>query len=439
MSAVILLPAALAMALRAPAQDEPAAAERYRAAAEAKEAAHLALEAAYSALESDWHVWRAAEPSRDPPLRDALAECAARHATEWAQRGAGGDEGRESRSRRKAEVAALAARLREVLAGRGLVEPVLQEALASACAREATTGSSKGTLAERLAATTEVWLGSEQRFETLWNGGLFEACPQVRAWREAYDDYIAAGVELDRVRHPESYLPGGEKTRPGMVYVAGGNFTVGPNTGFDRKKRRVTLRPFLIDRCEVSNAEYLTFLESLEPGERVGRTPRAWEPAPDGRVLPPADRMNHPVTGITWRDADAYARFAGKRLPTEDEWEVAARGEEGLDYPWGAAYRKGSCNDAEMALGTTVPVNRFEEGASPCRALQMAGNVEEWTASLEDGEVIRELESNIAAVIVRGGHYLSPAENVATTFRWVAPGGSSREPFLGFRCAADLE
>jgi formylglycine-generating enzyme required for sulfatase activity len=143
------------------------------------------------------------------------------------------------------------------------------------------------------------------------------------------------GVELDRVRHPEFYLPGGAKTRPNMVYVAGGTYTVGPTTGFDRKKKNVTLRPFLLDRCEASNADYVAFLDALPPDQREAtRRATGSSTAATGRARPPADKLDHPVVGVTWRDADAYAKFVNKRLPTEDEWEVACRGKEGLSYPW---------------------------------------------------------------------------------------------------------
>ena len=69
----------------------------------------------------------------------------------------------------------------------------------------------------------------------------------------------------------------------------------------------------------------------------------------------------------------------------------------------------------------------------------MAGNVDEWTASLEDGDVIEELRSNIAPVVIRGGHFRSNPKNVGGIFRWIAPGGSTRELHIGFRCAADLK
>jgi len=433
-----ILPALLIATLHAFGDDDAAALERYRQAELAKESALVALEKAYERIQTAWIEWRAAEAERLPPLSAFLAE----RASEWGREEAvkRAQEGpREARAARRAELDELQRVLRAALEERGLTEPALRDALAHAAARDAAGRVAREDLQGRFAAVVDPWLQAGQRFELLWNDSISPRAEEVREWRDRYDGYIAAGVELDRVRHPESYLPGGAKTRPGMVYVPGGSYLVGPNVGFERKKRRVTLRPFLIDRCEVSNADYLTFLESLEPEQRIARTPRHWKAGGDGRPRPPTDRLDHPVSGVTWRDADAYARFVGKRLPSEDEWEAASRGPDGLLYPWGPDYLEERCNDARLRLETTVPVGRFAEGASPFKVLNLAGNVEEWTRSLEEGDVLEELPSNIAAVVVRGGHFLSPPENVSALFRWVAPGGSSRELHLGFRCVADLK
>jgi len=417
-------------------EDEAAALERYKQAAVAKETALAALENTYSRVETAWNDWRTAELSRTPPLAEAVSARAAEFSQAWAARQA---EAGGKPPTKKAEIDALARELRDLLTARGLEDADLQEAFADAAARALVGRPENEERVARLAPVVASWLGPDQLFHVLWNDSICVRSAEVRQWRERYDDYIAAGVELDRARHPESYLPGGAKTLPGMVFIPGGNYTVGPNSGFERKKRKVTVRPFLMDQCEVTNADYFTFLESLGSEQRVAHTPRHWQIGTDGRARPAADRMDHPVVGVTWRDADAYAKFVGKRLPSEEEWEVACRGREARLYPWGDEYVEGRCNDAKQNLGTTVAVGSFEEGASPFKVLNLAGNVEEWTSSLEEGETFVELPSNIAPVIVRGGHYLSPPENVGGLFRWVAPGGSSRELYLGFRCAADLK
>ena len=421
--------------------DEEAAAERYKQASNAKEAAATALEQSYLRCESAWTGWRAAESPRTPPLLDLLAEKCSTLAVNRAKQRPPNETAtpKEARAQKRAEIDATAALVTAVLAERGLTEVSLAGPLSEIVAREAAGRTNVEETRTRLAPFVATWVGSTQKFETLWNDALFTRVPEVNAWRECYDEYLAAGAELDRARHPESYLPGGAKARPGMVYVAGGSYTVGPNHGFERKKRKVSIRPFLIDRCEVSNADYVTFLESLPADQRTAHTPRHWEVGADGKPQPRPDELDRPVAGVTWRDANAYALFVGKRLPTEDEWEIAARGKEGFAFPWGNDYADGRCNDSKLNLGATVAVGRFPEGSAPCKALNLAGNVEEWTASLEEGDTITDLPSNIAAVIVRGGHFLSPPESVGGLFRWVAPGGSSRELFLGFRCVADLQ
>ncbi|MBL8841341.1 MAG: SUMF1/EgtB/PvdO family nonheme iron enzyme [Planctomycetes bacterium] len=422
---------------------DEAARERLRLATQAKEAALRSLEEAYLRVEQSFLAWREAESSRtaagEPSLASALATLYGEKAAAWEAKRAGVPlEPREARAARKAEIEELAAAYRELLTARGLVEATLRDPLADKAAREL-AGKPPLDAAVRLQPVLQPWLGAAQRFEQLWNDALCDHAPESLEWRARYDEAIAAGVELDRSEHPESYLPGGAKTRPGMVYVAGGNYVVGPNVGIERKKKRITVRPFMIDRCEVTQAEYQAFLEALPVEQRAARTPRNWPVGADGKAAPPPELRDHPVTFVTWRDADAFARHSGKRLPTEDEWEVACRGKEALLYPWGAEWREGVCNDAKANLGATVPANGLLEGASPFKVLQMAGNVEEWTASSEEGDTLVDLPSNMVAVVVRGGHFRSPPEYASGAFRWVAPGGSTREPHLGFRCAADLK
>ncbi|MFD5896509.1 MULTISPECIES: formylglycine-generating enzyme family protein [unclassified Streptomyces] len=110
--------------------------------------------------------------------------------------------------------------------------------------------------------------------------------------------------------------------------------------------------------------------------------------AATGRPVPRAP-ANHPVTGITWEAATAYCRWLGNRLggldvrlPTEDEWERAARGDDDREFPWGDGYRTGLANLVDLGVGTTMPVGSFPEGAGPFGVLDMAGNADEWTSTL---------------------------------------------------------
>ncbi len=430
--------AALALAA-APLRDDTATARsRLLDCEQARSASLAALELAYTRVEAAFEDWRRSEPDRSTTLGDEFGLAYAAKQAEFASRRANAKDAREARAQKRSEADELAAAFREVLDRRGIHEPTLRDTFATAATRDV-AGRSADDVPAHVQALAARWLGRAQRFELLWNELLHLHCPEVKAWRERSDECVAAGVELDRLLHPETFLPGGARARPGMVYVAGGTYTVGPNLGIERKKRRVTVRPFMLDRCEVTNRDYLAFLEALPKEQRSDRAPRHWTVDGSGRATPPPDLLDHPVTMITWRDADAFARAQGKRLPTEDEWEVAARGSEALAYPWGSDWLAGRANDAKADRGATLPAHALEDGASPFKVLQMSGNVEEWTASSEEGETLSELPSNIAAVVVRGGHFRSPPEYASALFRWVAPGGSTREPHLGFRCAADLK
>ena len=128
------------------------------------------------------------------------------------------------------------------------------------------------------------------------------------------------------------------------------------------------------------------------PAFRIARTPVTvgqWAlfAATTGRPVPetPAD---HPVIGVHWEAAAAYCRWPGERLgldvrlPTEDEWERAARGDDGREIPWGMEYRTGLANLVDLGIGTTMPVGSFPDGASPFGVMDMAGNADEWTSTL---------------------------------------------------------
>jgi len=191
-------------------------------------------------------------------------------------------------------------------------------------------------------------------------------------------------------------------------------------------QRKVTLKAFYIDIVEVSNAEYKKFVDATGH-----KPPLNWE---KGNY--PAGKANHPVTYVTWQDAVDYATWAGKRLPSEAEWEKAARGTDGRLYPWGDEFDAGRCNVRiwGQSLDDTVPVESFPTGASPYGALNMAGNVFEWTTTVDE-KVLKEGFQNR---VLKGGSFKSFDSYARCAFRLPfipdCPG-----PHIGFRCAKDAE
>ena len=191
-----------------------------------------------------------------------------------------------------------------------------------------------------------------------------------------------------------------------------------------------------MDETPVTNAQFAGFLTASRYRPRHPENfLKHW---PDGR--PPSGREDHPVVYVDLDDARAYASWAGKRLPTEDEWQYAAQGLDGRKYPWGGHWETGRCNDG--TTGSTTPVKAFPSGRSPFGCYDMCGNVWEWTES-------ERTDGRTRFCIIRGGAFFDakgsnwyvdggprPA-NFATKFILMWP-GLDRCSTIGFRCAADL-
>jgi formylglycine-generating enzyme required for sulfatase activity len=258
--------------------------------------------------------------------------------------------------------------------------------------------------------------------------------------------------------------------RPRMVAVPGGDYVLGAGA----TRHTVRLRPFLIDAHETTNADFALFLNTLAitarrdaaigrigpdnvsgpDADRVHRSPRAYAELDDddariaivgGRFAAAPGFETRPAPESTWAGARAYCAWRGARLPTEAEWEAAARGHAGRLYPCGdapptpdrAAYGRDS--------GDTDPVDGRPAGATPEGIFHMAGNVAEWTSSLfrpypYDAADGREDPAAPGERVTRGGdHYFDVApEKLTTVFRR----GFSRNPraghrHIGIRCARD--
>lgn len=163
-----------------------------------------------------------------------------------------------------------------------------------------------------------------------------------------------------------------------MVLVPGGTFIMGSNDRLpdEGPRHSVSLNSYYIDIYEVTNLQYKKFND-----ETRRRSPSHFR----NRTFPEG-KADHPVTYVSWEDANAYCIWAGKRLPSDQEWEKAARGEDGRIFPWGNEFDPLKANTPLRwqqvgAFGDTTPVGAFKDGASPYGVYDMSGNVWEWTAS----------------------------------------------------------
>lgn len=182
------------------------------------------------------------------------------------------------------------------------------------------------------------------------------------------------------------------------------------------------LPAFYIDVTPVTNAQFQRFVEQNNYRTEAERTkdPLHW------KINNTPATAEHPVIYVSYADAEAYCNWAGKRLPTADEWKKAYRGTEGRIYPWGDIFSLDKCNTAESNFGETTPVTRFPEGASPYGCLDMVGNAEEWAASSSHG-----------SKIILGGSWAMSCEvyGLPILHRLAPPSFYSND--LGFRCARD--
>jgi serine/threonine-protein kinase len=270
-----------------------------------------------------------------------------------------------------------------------------------------------------------------------------------------------------------------------QVYVPAGEFLVGwAGTGVqpdELPQHRVYLDAFWIDRTEVTNAMFRRFVAATgytTTAEKRGfgtvhvdwmdRQGADWQ-HPTGPDSDLAGLDDHPVVQVSWEDATAYCTWAGRRLPTEAEWEKAARGTDGRIFPWGNTLPAGNqVNGADRRLrigptdglvesdsriddgyAHTAPVGSYPDGASPYGALDMAGNVSEWVYDWWDityythsparnptGPATGVTQSAYWSGPVRdnrGGNFFRSGYDLRTTFRW--PEGADAFYALGFRCA----
>ena len=266
-----------------------------------------------------------------------------------------------------------------------------------------------------------------------------------------------------------------------MVYVSHGSFMMGidkepkklsktPSSLYEKRMNNpmskdafhdegpaheVTLDAYLIDKYETSKKLFGEFIKTTG------------HPAPAYWDDPRLNKPEQPVVGVNWEDAKAFCTWAGKRLPTEAEWEKAARGPKGYRYPWGNDFDSAKANFGGAIgsdRGATAPIDAMPEGASPYGVFNMSGNVFEWVQDWYDPNYYRKLAGSSQLNptgpekpiwlggtgtyvdrltvgekrVIRGGSWVAAQASLTTTHRfWNHPLNNSYGVGLGFRCASD--
>ena len=240
-----------------------------------------------------------------------------------------------------------------------------------------------------------------------------------------------------------------------MLKVESGNFIMGDNEAAikdEQPQTEINLSAFYISKYEVTNKEYKKFIEAKGYNSKTYWTTDGWEWKNNNNITQPAyfedsnyNNDDMPVVGVSWYEAMAYSKWAGKRLPTEAEWEKACRGTDGRTYPWGED--QPSCKLANFAGGSDC-INKITKGGSfakdvsPCEAYDMAGNVWEWCSNLyreypynkDDG---RENPDIVGKRVVRGGAWSDNHYFLKCTARFYFDFPDSRLDRVGFRLVSD--
>lgn len=315
----------------------------------------------------------------------------------------------------------------------------------------------------------EVWLGELRIGETqaapLRVENIAVGTYRVRAikgqktWERevqvAANQRVNVVIDIEGLRDTPTPIKGEDAAE--MVVIPAGEFWMGSDEGEEknRPRRRVHLDAYYLDRYEVTNAQFKAFLEAQgysrqelwspegQPwrvktiGTKSGVTqPRYW-------TEPKWNDPRQPVVGVSWYEADAYCRFVGRRLPTEAEWEKAARGPEGQRYPWGQGWELGRANTDETRNGRTVAVGSYPTGVSPYGVHDMTGNVAEWVADRYRRDYYRVAPDRNPPGpaggddrVVRGGSYDNKGKDASPVVRR-DESADERSEKIGFRCAKD--
>ncbi|NGZ10802.1 MAG: TIR domain-containing protein [Nitrospira sp. LK70] len=223
-----------------------------------------------------------------------------------------------------------------------------------------------------------------------------------------------------------------------MVKVPKGPFLYGVD-----KTRETIDYDYWIDKYPVTNKKYQAFIEAGGYENQQYWSPDGWRWKTLNDITGPEywnneqwNKHDYPVVGVSYYEAEAYSKWAGKRLPTEQEWEKAARGNSGRQYPWGEEFDKNRCNSFESGIRHTTPVTQYRSGVSPYGCYDMAGNVWEWCSSWYHESLGRRVTRGGERVIRGGSWDVSPGL-LRVSFRFRFDVGD-RNDIIGFRLAQDL-
>ncbi len=260
---------------------------------------------------------------------------------------------------------------------------------------------------------------------------------------QAESDQLDAQVEIDRLHEEIRAME--EKRRElqekvnerEMVAVPAGTLRMGSNSPShedENPEHKVQVKSFFLDRFAVTNLQYKDFVDVVGH-----RSPAHWQ---NGTF--PAGKGDHPVVNVSWEDARTYAEWVGKRLPTEAEWEWAARGSEQREYAWGKQCTPDFANYANVQTKTT-PVTKYPKGVSQYGLWDMCGNAGEWVADWYELKYYsRSPESDPTGPpdgnlkVYRGGGYHTNRMDIRAAARHSANPNAYQE-YIGFRCARDIE
>jgi formylglycine-generating enzyme required for sulfatase activity len=235
--------------------------------------------------------------------------------------------------------------------------------------------------------------------------------------------------------------PGNDEAE--LIQIPAGEFMMGFKGSYDTQpERRVHLPAFSIDKYEVTNKRYKRFIDAT-----AYKVPWSQDPAAAPYIwdwqkrIYPDSKGDDPVVLVSWEDARAFCTWAGRSLPTEAQWEKAARGTNGNAYPWGANWTDGKANTSESGVRQTAPFGAFKEDVSPYGVHDMGGNVSEWVQDWfapYPGNPIISYEEKEKYRILRGGSW-DYFHSIATGHHRQYATPQSQMTAIGFRCVKAMD